>query len=128
MNVNLLWSKLLDQIKSELTSLSYSTWFSDTELYKLDNNKAYIVVPMPIHKKHLMDNYSDLIINKLNDITGTTYDLVLLLKEEIEEEIKKQELIQEKNNDRYNNEVDNGMLIMTMLILTLIKNTYLIIL
>ena len=107
MNVNLLWSKLLDQIKSELTSLSYSTWFSDTELYKLDNNKAYIVVPMPIHKKHLMDNYSDLIINKLNDITGTTYDLVLLLKEEIEEEIKKQELIQEKNNDRYNNEVDN---------------------
>lgn len=107
MNVNLLWSKLLDQIKSELTSLSYSTWFSDTELYKLDNNKAYIIVPMPIHKKHLMDNYSDLIVNKLNDITGTSYDLVLLLKEEIEEEIKKQELIQEKNNDRYNNEVDN---------------------
>ena len=53
---------------------------------------------MPIHKKHLMDNYSDLIINKLNDITGSTYELVLLLKEEIEEEIKKQEHIQEKNN------------------------------
>ena len=98
MNVSILWSKLLDQIKSELTSLSYSTWFADTELYKIDNNKAYIIVPMPIHKKHLMDNYSDLIINKLNDITGSTYELVLLLKEEIEEEIKKQEHIQEKNN------------------------------
>ena len=106
MNVNILWSKLLDQIKSELASLSYSTWFSDTELYKLENDKAYIVVPMPIHKKHLMDNYSDLIINKLNDITGTTYDLVLLLKEEVEEEIKKQEIIQEKNN-RINSEENN---------------------
>ena len=107
MNVNILWSKLLDQIKSELTSLSYSTWFSDTELYKLDNNKAYIVVPMPIHKKHLMDNYSELIINKLNEITGTTYELVLLLKEEIEDELKKQEIIHEKSNNRFSNDDDN---------------------
>ena len=107
MNVNIAWNKILDQIKSELTSLSYTTWFSDTELYKLENNKAYIVVPMPIHKKHLMDNYSDLVISKLNELTGSNYELVLLLKEEIEEEIKKQELIQENNSKKIINNDKN---------------------
>ena len=85
MNVELLWSKLLSQIKEELSTLSYSTWFADTQLYKLDNGKAYIIVPMPIHKRHLVDNYSDIIIAKLNDITGSNYELCLLLKEEIED-------------------------------------------
>ena len=110
MNVNILWSKLLDQIKSELTSLSYRTWFADTELYKLNNDKAYIIVPMPIHKKHLQDNYYDIIVSKLNEITGSTYDLNFLLKEEIEEEIKKQEKIEEKNNIIDNNDNVNSNL------------------
>ena len=83
MNVDILWSKFLDSIKDDLSSLSYSTWFQDTKLYRLEDNKAYIVVPMPIHKKHLMDNYSELISNKLIEITGTTYDLVFILEEEI---------------------------------------------
>lgn len=91
MNVEILWSNLLSQIKDELTSLSYNTWFADTELYKLDNGKAYIVVPMPIHKKHLIDNYAELISNKLSEIAGAPYELNLLLKEEIETEIKEKE-------------------------------------
>ena len=88
MNVDILWSKILVQIKEELTSISYDTWFSDTVLYKLENGKAYIIVPMPIHKKHLYDNYSELILSKINDLTGANYELNLLLKEEIEEEQK----------------------------------------
>ena len=86
MNVDILWSKFLAEIKDDLTSLSFDTWFKDTSLYKLDDGKAYIIVPMPIHKKHLADNYSELILNHLNDITGTNFELVFLLKEEIEEE------------------------------------------
>lgn len=88
MNVDILWSKFLEQIKDDLTSLSFETWFKDTELYRLDNGKAYIIVPMPIHKKHLSDNYSSLILDCLNEITGTNFELVFLLKEEIEEEEK----------------------------------------
>lgn len=99
MNVDILWSNLLSQIKDELTSLSYNTWFSDTELYKLDDGKAYIIVPMPIHKKHLIDNYSNLISTKLSDITGTSYELTLLLKEEIETEFKEKETIKADNHD-----------------------------
>ena len=109
MNVSILWSKLLDQVKSELTSLSYRTWFSDTELYKLNNGKAYIIVPMPIHKKHLQDNYYDIIVSKLAEISGSNYDLVFLLKEEIEEEIKKQEKKEEKINIENNDNVNSNL-------------------
>ena len=88
MNVDILWSNFLSQVKEDLTSLSFDTWFKDTELYKLENGKAYIIVPMPIHKKHLSDNYSELITQKLNDVTGTNFELIFLLKEEIEVEEK----------------------------------------
>ena len=102
MNVDILWSNFLSQIKEEMTSLSYNTWFSETELYKLDNGKAYIIVPMPIHKKHLMDNFSTLIVDKITSITGSNYELELLLKEEIDKIIPKKEestvVVEEKNS------------------------------
>ena len=80
MNVDVLWSNFLNQVKEELTSLAFDTWFADTHLHKICEGKAYIIVPMPIHKKHLLDNYIDLITRILNDITNSTLELVLLLK------------------------------------------------
>lgn len=88
MNVDVIWSNVLEQIKSELASLSYDTWFSETKLHKLDNGKAYIIVPMAIHKKHLVNNYYDIITNNLNSLTGSNYEIVLLLPEEVEEELE----------------------------------------
>ena len=96
MNVDILWSNFLSQIKEELTSLSYNTWFSETQLYKLEDGKAYIIVPMPIHKKHLMDNFSTLMVEKINSITGSNYELELLLKEEIDTIVPKKEIVIEK--------------------------------
>ena len=101
MNVDILWSNFLAQIKEQLSSLAYNTWFSETELYKLEDGKAYIIVPMPIHKKHLMDNFSTIMNEKLNSITGSTYELVLLLKEEIETEIPKTPEIVEKVGEEF---------------------------
>ena len=86
MNVDIIWSKLLDIIKDKLTSLSYNTWFKETELYKLINNKAYIIVPMTVHKKYISDNFYDLLSSILFDLTNTNYELIFILKEEIEEE------------------------------------------
>ena len=75
MNVDVLWNNFLSQIKSELTSLAFDTWFNDTKLHKLENGKAIIIVPMQIHKKHLADKYSDIIKEKLNETTGTNFEL-----------------------------------------------------
>ena len=84
MNVDILWSNFLEQIAKEVTSISYATWFKDTRLYKLKDGKAYIIVPMALHKRHLIETFEDLITEKLNSITGSNYELILLLEEEIE--------------------------------------------
>ena len=105
MNNDIVWNKLLDNLKNKLTSLSYSTWFSETELYKLDDGKAYIIVPMLIHKKHLADNYSDIITSMLYEITNSNYELVFLLKDEIEEHNTIQlDLIDTKEESTINND------------------------
>mgnify|MGYP004631774561 FL=1 len=101
MNVDVLWTNFLTQVKDELSSLAYDTWFKDTSLYKLDNGKAIIIVPMQIHKKHLADKYSTLIVDKLNNITGTNFELDFILSDEIkelEEEKVKQDTINENEN------------------------------
>ncbi|MEG1494818.1 MAG: chromosomal replication initiator protein DnaA, partial [Bacilli bacterium] len=85
MNVKILWKNFLDEIKSEVTSLSYETWFQDTDLYELNNGKARVIVPMPIHKKHLSDNYRNLITETFNRISGSNFEFEFILKEEIGE-------------------------------------------
>ncbi|MBQ9019525.1 MAG: chromosomal replication initiator protein DnaA [Bacilli bacterium] len=115
MNTDILWSKILDQLKDELSSLAYNTWFSETKLYKLDNGKAYIIVPMPIHKKHLSDNYGELIISKLNNITDSNYELKFYLKEDIDElennKINDTPLINDNDkNDVVNDNINNNLL------------------
>ena len=88
MNTDIVWSNLLNELKDELSSLAYDTWFNETKLYKVNNNIAYIIVPMPIHKRHLNDFYGEIIKNKLTKLTNSNYELKFYLQEEIEEEEK----------------------------------------
>lgn len=92
MNFNAIWSNFLTQIKDELSSLAFDTWFSDTKLYKIDNGKAYIIVPMPIHKKHLSDNYVTKILAILNNLTGSNLEIEFFLEDEIKELQEKEEI------------------------------------
>ena len=91
-----IWSTVLSQIKEEINSLSFQTWFEETELYRLDKNVAKIIVPYAIHKNHIMNNYHDIIVENLYELTKVTYELELLLKEDIKED--KIENIKEINN------------------------------
>ena len=94
LNVDIIWNNVLKEIKEELSSLAFSTWFQDVNLKDLKDDIAIIIVPMSIHKKHLHDNYQDLIKNALNKITGTTFELEFFLENEFkekEEEVKEKE-------------------------------------
>lgn len=106
MNTDIVWSNLLNELKDELSSLSYSTWFDETKLYKLDNGIAYIIVPMPIHKRHLNDVYGEMIISKLNKLTNSNYELKFYLQEELEEE-KSSSIIDSSTNESSNNSSPN---------------------
>jgi len=111
LNVEVIWSNILNQIKDELSSLSYDTWFAETELYKLKDGSAYIIVPMPIHKKHLMDNYHDIIVNKISEVVGDSYEIHFLLKEEIDEDInkKKEKVITNIDVEEIDNNINSNL-------------------
>ncbi len=89
MDEKTIWNNVLSKIKEDINSLSYQTWFEETELYKLDNNVAKIIVPYAIHKNHIMNNYRDIIIDNLKKCTNNVYELELLLKEDITEPVEK---------------------------------------
>ncbi len=89
MDVNSLWSQFLESIKESITSLSYETWFRDTKLVSLNDNIATVVVPIEVHKKHLNENYKDIIEDKFEKISGSYYSFRFLLQDEwdLEDEI-----------------------------------------
>ena len=91
MDYDVLWSKVLDLIKKEVSSLSFNTWFSETQLHNLKDDKAYIIVPMTIYQNHLKNNYYDLILNNLSKVVNGNYELVFILQDEIEENIVEEE-------------------------------------
>lgn len=106
MNFDSIWTTFLSQVKDELSTLAYNTWFEETKLLKIENQKAYIIVPMPIHKKHLSENYTTFITEKLNNLAGAYCELIFLLNEEIEEIVPKySDSITDKNIEKQNNEV-----------------------
>jgi len=112
LNEEVIWAKILNSLKNQLTSLSYEVWFEKSKLKKLKDGKAYIIVEMPAGKKHIAANYGDLIISLLYDETQINYDLVLLLEEELDQYNyifnEKKEIIIEDNNK--NNEDKNDII------------------
>lgn len=86
MDLKVLWNKFLETVKQEVSSISYNTWFAETELHDINNGKARVIVPMPIHKKHLSDSYKEMATRIFNEITGSNFEFEFLLKDEINDD------------------------------------------
>lgn len=97
---SILWSKILDRIKTELSSLSFQVWFEETKLYDLNNGVAKIIVPYVLHKEHLAKNYKKLITSSFIEEIDQTVELEFLIQEEIDEE-------EEEVNSKKDNELEN---------------------
>ena len=95
MDNNLLWSNFLEVVKRKISTVSYDTWFKDTKILKQEEGKLLIEVPMSFHKKFLNDTYYDLIDEILNDLVGSSYDLEFVVEEDIIEEEKSEEKLDE---------------------------------
>jgi len=102
MSNELLWNKFLDNVKSSVNSMIYSTWFSKTYLVSLEDNKATIVVPLEIHKKRLNESYKDLITNILTKLTGNVYDLEFILESDVKIQKENKLINEEKKEQEYN--------------------------
>ncbi len=91
MEINSIWNNFLEKVQKNLAPMLYEAWFAETKLISLDNNKATVLVPMLIHKKHLKENYNTLIETIFNEVTGSNFIFEYLTDEDIEK-IKDKEI------------------------------------
>ena len=89
-----LWQKFLDNIKDEITDISFNIWFNedDTKLYSFKDDVATITVNQDFIKKHLEDNYMDIMAEAMYKVTNSNVTINIILEkdaEALEEERKK---------------------------------------
>ena len=106
MNTDLVWSKFLNKIETEVNSIVYKTWFSNTKLHELKDNIATIIVPMEIHRKHLNDSYLKVIIDTLFLITNQMYDINFILEDEIKKDENNIDIIELNNYNTNTEKID----------------------
>lgn len=110
MNVDIIWNNALKDIKEELSSLAFSTWFQDVTLKEIKDDTAIIIVPMAIHKRHLYDNYRNLIQESLNKITGTNFELEFYLENEIKNDDENRPRENEENFPKQKSNLNSNYL------------------
>ena len=95
MDIENIWSVFLEKIEMKVKPVLFQTWFKDTKLINLNNNTATVIVPLDVHKKHLKENYNDIIKETFMEITGSIYNFNYITENEVTE-IEKEEI---KEND-----------------------------
>ena len=83
MDINNIWNSFLEKIEQNLKPILYNMWFSETKLVELNEEYAKILVPMPVHKKHLKENYIDLIEKTFTDVTGSIFKFEFVTEDEL---------------------------------------------
>lgn len=81
------WKKFLDNIKSEITDISFDTWFNedDTKFYSFKDNIMTITVNQEFIKKHLYEHYIEIMTDAINKVTNSNVTFNILLESEIKE-------------------------------------------
>ena len=87
MDIDNIWNLFLDKVKESLDPILYDTWFNETKLIDLNENYAKILVPMQVYKKHLKENYNDLIEEVFTEITGTNFNFEYVTEDEIKNNV-----------------------------------------
>ena len=86
-DISNIWDSFLEKMQENLTPVLYDMWFSETKLLKLTEESAKILVPMPLHKKHLKENYIDLIEKTFTDVTGSIFKFEFVTDDDINNDI-----------------------------------------
>ena len=81
-----LWNNFLENIKNEITNVSFETWFNedDTKFYSFENGVVTIVVKEDFIRKHLESNYLDIITEGMYKVTNTNVTVNIVLESEIQ--------------------------------------------
>ena len=86
MDINNIWNSFLKKIENELTPVLYDMWFSETKLIELTEEHAKVLVPLSLHKKHLKENYIDIIEKTFTDVTGSIFKFEFVTNDDLNNE------------------------------------------
>jgi chromosomal replication initiator protein len=79
------WNNFLENVKNEITNVSFDTWFNeeDTKFYSFKNNVMTFTVNQEFIKKHIIEHYMDIMTDALNKVTNTNVSFNIILESEI---------------------------------------------
>mgnify|MGYP006423356983 CR=1 FL=1 len=101
-----IWKKTLENIKEKITNPSFNTWFSETKaVMTTTENQLVLQVPNNFIQEWIESQYTDLIEEILEDLTGNQWTLLLLTPKEV----KKFKENKENNNENLDNEEDKKL-------------------
>ena len=90
MELQKIWSIFLEKIQLKVKPILYETWFKDTKVMDITNDKATVRVPLDVHKNHLKENYNDIINETFMEVTGSIFNFEYISEGEIIKEEKKE--------------------------------------
>lgn len=86
MDLENMWKVFLSKIEIKLKPVLFQTWFKETKLIDLNNEYAIVKVPLDVHKKHLKENYNEIIKDTFMEVTGSIFKFKYVTEEEIQSE------------------------------------------
>lgn len=84
-DLNNLWAKTLDIIKSELTEVSFNTWIKSCQPISMSNTSIKISVPNSFTRDILNKRYKDLVANSIKAVCSKLYDIEFVILSETSE-------------------------------------------
>jgi len=91
---SVVWTKVLESIEKDISSLSFATWFKNLEFVDIKEKKARILVPYLLYKNHLETNYKSLLLDTFNSYLDKTIDdISFILKDSLENETSNVEIL-----------------------------------
>ena len=80
------WLNFLENIKNEITNVSFDTWFNeeDTKFYSFENDVLTISVNQEFIKKHIEDHYLDIMGEAISKVTNSNVTFNIVLESELE--------------------------------------------
>ncbi|QOV19417.1 chromosomal replication initiator protein DnaA [Blautia liquoris] len=95
------WTEILNRVKEEhdILDVSFETWLAPLKVYKVEDNIVTILVPsQQVGLDYVSKKYKLPLKVAIAEITGTNYEIELLLPEEIERRQKTEEDIITSSN------------------------------
>lgn len=93
-----LCTKVKEELKKEMTNISYETWAKNIEIHKISNDTVTLLVPSAFHKDSLQTRYHDLIFNTFRFLTNKEYKIVIYSEEDLENQSKEEVVTNTKSN------------------------------